>query len=295
MGAGAFAAWWCTVHCSVRRERLFLLTWTSYWTSWSVCMPAVHPSILQDLGIDASGLCDEQGWTYPRLRAIPMGWNWAMWLSQRVHQFLALEASGLSEDRLLVEGRPCPDLSDGCPALIVYADNLNVCGTNAERVQAVKDAIVARLRLEGLRVHEETDACSFCQSLGFLIDGKNGIITPIPERLDKILAAFRFLARRPKITGRSLERLLGHAMHICLLRRELLSIFRSLYDFIYGSYFKRQRLWKSAAREARWCSCLLKLCTVNMKRPQSSGITASDASLSGIAVCSCELSVEQQR
>ena len=259
------------------------------------CLPAVHPSVLQELGIDSSGLCDQQGWTYPRLRAVPMGWNWATWLSQRVHQFLSLEASGLSEDRLLVEGRACPDLSDGCPALIVYADNLNVFGTDPDRVQAVKDVIVEKLRSVGFRVHEETDSCSMCQSLGFLIDGKSGIISPIPERLDKILAAFRFLARRPKISGRSLERLLGHAMHICLLRRELLSIFRSLYDFIYGSYFKRQRLWKSAAREAGWCSCLLKLCTVDMKRPQSSLVTASDASLSGIAVCSRELSLDQQR
>ena len=55
-----------------------------------------------------------------------MGWNWAMWISQRVHQLIALGSSGLSESRLLVDGRPAPDLSDGVPILIPYADNFNV-------------------------------------------------------------------------------------------------------------------------------------------------------------------------
>ena len=78
--------------------------------------------------------------------------------------------------------------------------------------------------------------------------------------------------------GRSLERLIGHAIHMCLLRRELFSLFRSLYDFVYGSYFRRQKLWASAAApEARWCSHLLKLCSVDMRRAWSSSATASDA------------------
>ena len=259
------------------------------------CMPAVPSSLLQERGLAADRCSDGDGWCFPRLRAVPMGWSWAMWISQRVHQFLALQACGLSPDRLLVEGRPCPDLSDGSPALIVYADNLNVLGTNEMKVQEVKDVIVQKLRSVNFIVHEELDAVSIAQSLGFLIDGEKGIISPIPERLDKVLAAFRWLARRPKISGQALERLMGHTIHLCLLRRELLSVFRALYDFMYSSYFRRQRLWASAAKEAKWCSCLLKLCTVDIRRPRSETITASDASLSGIAVCQRSLSEDLQR
>ena len=82
---------------------------------------------------------------------VPIGWSWAIWLAQRVHQFLALEHSGLSEDRLLVDGRPAPDISDS-----VYADNLNIAGINAAAVQAAKDGAVARLREALLSVHEES-------------------------------------------------------------------------------------------------------------------------------------------
>ena len=38
---------------------------------------------------------------------------------------------------------------------------------------------------------------------------------------------------RPRITGKSVEKLLGHAVHFMMLKRELLScFFRSLYDFV---------------------------------------------------------------
>ena len=163
--------------------------------------------------------------------------------------------------------------------LVPYADNLNVAGTCSHRVQEVKDKIVTELRRLGFRVHEETDACTLAQSLGFLIDGEAGVILPIPERLDRILNAFEWLSHRPVVNGRQVERLLGHAMHICLLRRELFSLCRSLYGFLFASSFKRQKLWPSAAREARWCSHVLKLCSVDMRRNWSSSATASDASL----------------
>ena len=86
-------------------------------------------------------------------------------------------------ERVLVEGRPCPDLSDGEPILIPYVDNLNVEGTDPARVQAVKDQV-------GFRVHEEMDACTTAQSLGFMIDGENGIIHPIVDRWEKIIKVF---------------------------------------------------------------------------------------------------------
>ena len=257
------------------------------------CLPAIPVHCLQEWKVDSSSsLCgDDGGWIYPRLRAVPMGWNWAMWIiSQRAHQRISLQASGLSIDRVLVEGKPCPDLSDGEVILVPYADNLNVAGTCPERVQTVKDKIVEELRRLGFRVHEETDACTLAQSLGFLIDGEAGVIVPIPGRWDRIVKAFEWLSHRPSVTGRQIERLLGHAMHICLLRRELLSLFRSLYDFLFASYNKRQKLWPSAAREARWCSHVLKLCSVDLRRNWSTSVTASDASLSGIAVCSRTLS-----
>ena len=141
-----------------------------------------------------------------------------------------------------------------------------MAGTCAARVQQVKDAVVKQLRSLGLRVREEMDAHHTCQSLGFMIDGIAGTVFPIPERLDKICKAFGWLAKRPLVTGRAIERLLEHAAHICLLRRALLSIFRGLYDFAYANSDRKVKLWPVAAKEARWASHLLKLCHVDLTR-----------------------------
>ncbi len=64
----------------------------------------------------------------------------------------------------------------------------------------------------------------------------------------------------------------------------MLSIFRTLYDIVYANYDNKTKLWSAAAKEARWASELLVLCSVNVRKGWSQDITSSDASLSGIAV-----------
>ena len=240
------------------------------------------------LGGDASS----GGETYPCLRVVPMGWSWAMWIAQRVHTQQCLVASGLGPDRLIHDKSPAPDLDDGQPVLIPYADNLNVAGINKSQVQEVKDRVVKHLRHLGFKVHEELDACSSATSLGYHIDGETGIIQPVPHKLSKVQFAFRWLSKRPRVTGKLVQKLIGHAVHFMMVRRELLSLFRNLYDFAIKCEHVHCRLWRSACREARWVSVLLSLCSTDLRAPWCSSVTASDASLSGIAVCKRDSSIE---
>ena len=124
-----------------------------------------------------------------------------------------MQATGLDHDRFLVEGQPAPCLEEGEVALLPYADNLNVLGTN-KKVQVTKDKIVEYLRSFGFRVHEEMEATCTFQSLGFYIDGQNGVVTPIPERLDKVVRCFTWLSKQPRVSGKAVEKLLGHCTHI---------------------------------------------------------------------------------
>ncbi|CAE7255770.1 hmgA [Symbiodinium natans] len=126
---------------------------------------------------------------YPRMKVVPMGWSWAMWIAQRIHQHQASVALACSPDQVLVDGRPPPSLEAGSPLLIPYADNLNVCGTNQAAVQSAKDKVVEQLRSVGFRVHEEEDASLRVQALGFVIDGEKGEVHPIAARRDKDIAA----------------------------------------------------------------------------------------------------------
>ena len=77
------------------------------------CLPAIAKSALQDWNIDMATVDeDAEGWTFPMLRVVPMGWSWAMWVAQRVHTHLCIEAGGLSIDRVVVESKAPPDISD---------------------------------------------------------------------------------------------------------------------------------------------------------------------------------------
>ncbi|CAE7708857.1 AMY1.1 [Symbiodinium sp. CCMP2592] len=199
----------------------------------------------------------------------------------------------LSIDRVLVDNKPAPDLSSGEPVLLPYADNLNVAGTDARKVQIAKDGAVSRLRRLGFLVHEEIDAVDTVDSLGFRIDGKRGLVTPIPERLHRVVVCFQWLSRRPRVSAKAVQKLLGHAVHFMMVRRELLSTMRGLYDFVQRVGEGKHRLWSNAAREARWISNLLRVCSTDLTRPWSERVSASDASLSGIAVCLRSASLSQ--
>ena len=59
------------------------------------------------------------------------------------------------------------------------------------------------------------------------------------------------LAERPKISGEALEIIVGHATFCALLRRELLSIFSSVYAFIYGHYHDYVAPWREVKEELR--------------------------------------------
>ncbi|CAE7380279.1 gag-pol [Symbiodinium natans] len=221
---------------------------------------------------------------YPRMKVVPMGWSWAMWIAQRIHQHQASVALACSPDQVLVDGRPPPSLEAGSPLLIPYADNLNVCGTNQAAVQSAKDKVVEQLRSVGFRVHEEEDASLRVQALGFVIDGEKGEVHPIAARRDKVRLGLLWLSKRPKVTGRAIERIVGHCVHLFMLRRDLLSIFRSVYDFKIANYHKPCRLWRTAAEECRIAAALILTCYADLRKPWCPTITASDASLSGTAV-----------
>lgn len=217
-----------------------------------------------------------------------MGWNWAMFIAQRIHQHQVMLGCGLPHDQVLADGRPAPNMSTGKTLIVPYADNLNVIGTCKKDVQDVKDRAVARLRQVGFRVHEEEDACSEARALGFVIDGKNCRVHPLPEKRDRAIAALRWLAGRPKVDGRCLERIIGHCIHFFMLRREFLSIFRSVYDFKVAHYKSPSRLWRTAAAECKWAASLLWICQSDLAKPWSPTVTVSDACLSGTATCSLD-------
>ena len=93
-----------------------------------------------------------------------------------------------------------------------------------------------------------------------------------------------------RVTGREVERYVGHLIDHIMLKRELLSILRTLYDFVRDCYHVRARLWPSAAREVAQCRGLLPLMSANLRLQWCPTVCAYDACLSGMASCQTTLS-----
>lgn len=150
-----------------------------------------------------------------------------------------MRSSNLAKERFIHEGAGIPEVSCGEPLALAYCDNFNVAGVDGERVQSVKhedrvaavprlSEIAAGLQRHGLRVHEAVEATPEVARLGYIVDGQQGVVRPKPGKLELLMDAFRWLTHRPRITGRVVEKLLGHAVHLCLLRRELVGSLRGL-------------------------------------------------------------------
>ena len=94
--------------------------------------------------------------------------------------------------------------------------------------------------------------------LGFDWDEEAHTWRPKSSKFWKISHALRHVLRgRKLITGKEVGHLIGHLSSLFLLRRELLSIFFNVYDFINASWSRRQPLWPSVRRELQWSLALL--------------------------------------
>ena len=79
--------------------------------------------------------------------------------------------------------------------------------------------------------------------------GRRGVISPTRERGWKFRLALLEICRRGRASGRDIERLVGPATFVALLRREILSAFASVYTFARRHYERPTRIWPSVARE----------------------------------------------
>ena len=129
-------------------------------------LPATPVEAMAAWGIprEASGGESNGGLIAPCFRVVSMGWSWAMFWAQRVHQHQALIGTGLSQDRVLVADRPPPSVEGGKPFIIAYADNVNIGGTDKSKVQSAGNKAVEHLRSLGFGVHAEVEACTLVES-----------------------------------------------------------------------------------------------------------------------------------
>ena len=190
-------------------------------------------------------------------------------------------------DAILFDGRPAPSFEEQPFLCMPYCDNGgNVICLEPALGEDVASRIEDLLRGWGLGLQDITPPETCCDSLGVYIDRAAGIDRPTWRRLSRVVAACDRLSRRPHATSKQVEKQLGHITYIAMLYRPLLALLNCFYAFVRKKYVQPVRVWSSVAKELWHCRCVLPLARVNLRLPIQTIVLSSDASLSGMSVCS---------
>ncbi|CAK0792456.1 unnamed protein product, partial [Prorocentrum cordatum] len=229
----------------------------------------------------------------PAMKVMPMGWAWSFSFAQvlhahQVHQIRPWSPGAVMQDRV-----PPPPFRTGAELALPYCDNFVAAASSLAQADALREDCKRRMTSLGFEVHEEEAARHWAESLGFAIDGLTGERRPSPVKARRLRQVCRRVGRqRPWLSGRQLERLLGHATFQFLGHRPLLSVFRSCCTFVQCHYLLPRRLWRTAAEELRAAAALLPFARANMRRPWASEVEVFDASPAGCGVTTATLPKE---
>lgn len=92
------------------------------------------------------------------LRALPVGFNWALHLAQVISLECARQA-GVEDSQFITDRFPGQRIrSCEAPRVAIYADNYFAFGADAEAVSALADRLGKQFRRQGLPTHEESVA-----------------------------------------------------------------------------------------------------------------------------------------
>lgn len=216
---------------------------------------------------------------YPCLKVLPIGFSWSFWIVQEMVTQLS-EKAGVSRDRILVSGWPAPSLHEGIVAN-PYCDNLNVFGTDPAPVNACLKSLISVFENVGFEFHEMEWASTSAKPLGSRFSGKSNVLGPHFDKLHNLKSANRFMSPGTRVSGQQVEVLLGIFTHEFMYNRSGFSVFRAAYTFVQDSYYTKQHLWDSVAREFMVAGYILLLIGAKLNLDWSTEVRCSDASTAG--------------
>ena len=188
-----------------------------------------------------------QGRVFPCLAVLPMGFSWSLWLAQEINRARVV-AAGLPASAEINAHSVENTFLHHPERFIVYVDNIAVFGRDPKRVDQVMSRIVSELNQKGLLTHELVPASTKCELLGLHFDGVRKEISMTTKRYRRIRWSIEWVLRKKRVTGRLLERIIGHTTFAALLNRNAMSVTHTVYKFIRKHYDDPACLWYNVRR-----------------------------------------------
>ena len=275
----------CFYQCGVPKNLSRYFAFDAVPSSWALDMGALTT-------IDGEPIY-ECGRLYPVLLVLPMGWSWSFYIVQMLHIQILVEC-GFKQEHIISSSWPSSLLSTTASAL-PYCDNLTVFGTSKEGVDRSLGKLMEVFKEKGFELHEIEWGRTGAEVLGVLFNGSELSVRGRPDRVWALRGALRYIAAGHPVSGRTLERLLGHFIVEALHQREALSILKSVYVFVREHYWVPKPVYRSVAHELMVAAGLLPVLSGNLGRSWSSEVGATDAATNGWGMCERKLDPGQVR
>ena len=228
---------------------------------------------------------------YPRLRSLPMGWSFSVFIAQLMHMHMISEAALSVPCRILSRRGSGGTVNvDSVPLVACYIDDVGVIGSDRDRVNAVQQSYMTVAARYGfvLKPSKTVRASRRVSLLGVTLDGEQCMLE---AGQDRVLAAVQLAGRvcqTAAVCSEDLAAVVGKFNWLFLIRRPLLSVFNNVYRWLVR-YSKRpgpHPLWECCRRELA-CAAGLAVCAfADLRLPLSNRIIAADASGAGYGVVS---------
>ena len=223
---------------------------------------------------------------HPRLRVVPMGWSWALWWCQFLHQRLVAEVGYSDAIRLRDRAPPVPLAASPHSE---YVDNFVVFSHSGNATRQAVQSVVKVLCDRGLPVHDIAEDTTCAELLGWEVDGVSGTVRPTARRLWRARLAVRGLLKSGRASGRDIEKMVGHMSYISLVKRSGLSCFGAVYAFARKFGDSVGVLWLSVRRELRRWDGIAPLLWQDVRSESSGDATMTDASPWGLGVVAAKI------
>jgi hypothetical protein len=228
------------------------------------------------------GILSPDTWITPRLKVLPMGWNWALHLCQSFTSHTVATAAPLAGYFGDHSGARRLTHPDG--ALVTcYVDNFLVVRHNPKVVDDTLAAINQKFTNLGCVVHEQCSASREGEFVGLAF--RNGVFRIKPKRIWRLRFALLKLTCLKHCTGRLLEIIIGHVTWAMLMRRESLSLLDHVYRFIHFDRDSCKLIPPEVRNDLLNVSAILPLLRADCHLSWAELVHASDASPTGLGVC----------
>ena len=185
---------------------------------------------------------DRSGVWYPCSAVLPMGFKNSVSLAQHVHRFICKRALSRSSLGSELEIRKDKSFSSGNPLFRIYLDNFDelsrVSKGIAEAIEGRVSPLVFGMREEykawGIPRHPKKAVASAytAEVQGAVIDGKEGVAYPKPEKILKYCELACHLLKATECSQKQVQVVGGGLVYFTMFRRPLLGSLNAIWKFI---------------------------------------------------------------